>query len=471
MSSVRSIAFRLTVVALLGLLSPPMSGDEEPSAPPSRLDLTLDEAIRLALKNNRSLLNARLMRTLDKFALEVTGDRYLPQASIGPTVRRARGEDATADASVEAGLRLQTGGQFTLSWSEPLAGNDDAEGTLILKFSQPLLRGFGSGVETAPLRSAGLEDRIGVLVFRETIAGVVDTTIQAWRGLVRANRQLRIGEASLERAREQLETNRTLIEAGRMAARDILQSETDVAQRELDLVQLRNGMTAANFVLVDVLDIDSATAIRPVGNPTLPRQIISVEQAKETALRHSTDFAQAQLRRAITEIDLEVAESNLRWDLRLEAGASRSTGDGGSGVDYSVGMRMAIPLGDRSPKLELMRARASLTRAVRRLHESRQAVDIRVRQALQDVEVGERRIELARRALDLSERKLENERRKLQQGLSSIFQLSRIEDDLIRAQNAELDALVNYENSLTALDRILGTTLETWDIRVEQVGR
>ena len=71
----------------------------------------------------------------------------------------------------------------------------------------------------------------------------------------------------------------------------------------------------------------------------------------------------------------------------------------------------------------------------------------------------------------LAEEKLEIERSKLQQGLSSTFQLSRFEEDLVRAQNAEVDALIDHENALTTLDRTLGTTLETWDIGVEQVGR
>ena len=88
-----------------------------------------------------------------------------------------------------------------------------------------------------------------------------------------------------------------------------------------------------------------------------------------------------------------------------------------------------------------------------------------------DVEVGLRQIELARQALALAEEKIEIERSKLQQGLSSTYQLIQFEEDLVRAQNAEVDALVDYENALTALDRTLGTTLETWGITVEQIGQ
>ena len=435
------------------------------------LELTLDDAIRLALENNRDLLNARLSRTIQEFSLDVAEDRYRPTASFSPVVRVERERDTTAELAAETGLRVETGGQFSLRFSEPVAGRDDAEGSVSLSFSQPLLRGFGVDIDTAPLRIARLGDRIGVLAFRETVASVVVSTINAWRNLVRARRQLEIGEASLERAREQLETNRTLIEAGQMAAREILQSEADVADRELALVQTRNGVTTANFGLIGILDIDSATVVRPVEVPATPRSVLSLDEAIETALAHSPSHAGALLNREIAEIDLKLAEDDRLWDLSLDADVSQGLEGSAGQADYSAGLRLTIPLWDRGPELGLRRAQAGVTQAERGLVELRQSMDIQVRQAVHDVEVGLRQIELARQALRLAEEKLAIERSKLQQGLSSIFQLARFEDDLVQAQNAEVDALVDYENALTALDRTLGTTLETWGIAVEQVGR
>ncbi len=469
---------RISIVAIVALLLPaaamtvlrPSPGLGQVGVPAGRLALTLDDAIALALENNRGLLDARLSRAIQKFSLEVAEDRYSPIGSIAPTVRAQRDGQMTADASIGTGLRIPTGGQISLRWSKPLAGGEDTSGTVSLGFSQPLLRGFGTDIDTAPLRVARIGERIGVLAFRQAVAGVVISTIQAWRGLVQSRRQLEIGEASLARAREQLDINRKLVEAGQMAARELLQSEADVAGRELGLVQTRNGVTSANFSLIDILDIDSSTVIRPVEAPSVPRRPLSVEQAIETALRHSPGYAQALLVREIAGIGLTVAENSKLWDLSLDADMSRGTG-GDVGIDYSAGLRLTVPLWDRSPELGLRSARADVRRAERGLKELRQAMGIAVRQAVYDVEVGQRQIELARRARELTEEKLAIERSKLQQGLSSTFQLSRFEEDLVGAQNAEVDALAGYDNALLALDRTLGTTLETWGITVEQVGQ
>ena len=72
----------------------------------------------------------------------------------------------------------------------------------------------------------------------------------------------------------------------------------------------------------------------------------------------------------------------------------------------------------------------------------------------------------AGRALDLSRRKLAIEQEKLALGLSSNFQVLSFESDLRGAQSARLDAQIAYLNAQTALDLILGTTLDSWDVAI-----
>ena len=461
----------LLAMAVLAVSCPSTFGQAGDSTGARPLELTLDAAIRLALQNNRGLVEARLARTLQEFELDVAGDRYRPTVTIAPSTEARRELDWKAGVDTEARLRMRTGAQVTLRWSKPVAGQDDTSGTATLSVSQPLLKGFGVSVDTAPIRLAQLTDKVNMLAFREAVAGVAVSTIHAWRGLVRAQRQHAIDASSLTWARRQLEVNRTLIETGRMAARELLQSRAHVANRELALVESRNRVTAANFQLIDILDIDSATEVRPLETPTARRSAFSLEEAIDVALRHSPARARARLDREIAAIDLEVADDRTFWDLSLDVEASQSRGRAGVATDYGARVRLTIPLGDRSSELELMRARVDAEQAEQSLAEVQQALDIAVRQAVHDVEVGRRRIELASEASALAEENLEIERIKLEQGLSSIFQLGRFEEDLVRAQNAELDARIDHENSLTDLDETLGTTLETWDISVDQVGR
>jgi len=64
----------------------------------------------------------------------------------------------------------------------------------------------------------------------------------------------------------------------------------------------------------------------------------------------------------------------------------------------------------------------------------------------------------------LSRRKLDIEREKLNAGRSSNFQILSFESDMRGAENARLSALIAYLNVQTQLDLILGMTLDTWEI-------
>ena len=89
-----------------------------------------------------------------------------------------------------------------------------------------------------------------------------------------------------------------------------------------------------------------------------------------------------------------------------------------------------------------------------------------MRSAVRNVEVLSGQIELARRRRELAEQKFSIEKDKLNRGLSTNFRVSTFEDDLVGAQNSEVDTSIAYLNALSLLDRTLGTVLETWRVDV-----
>ena len=460
----RRVRWPAVAFALLVAASAPAA---EPAGPRA-LELTLDDAIRIALANNRSLQSARLRRETDRLSLAVAEERYHPLATVGADVRAGSERDESGELSVGPRIRVPTGGALSLRWSEPVVGASDANGMWTLSFSQPLLRGFGPDVDTAPVRVARIRERMNVLSFRDTVAGIVASVIGDYRRLMREHRAIVISRESLARARKQHEINRALISAGRMAEREIIQSEAEIANRELSLVERENSLNTANASLLSILDIDGTDRIIPV------RETLDVERLRpdpersiETALANRTDYLRAQLSSELAAIALDEAKNDRLWDLNLSTSLSRGSGNA---TDYGVSLGLNVPLGDRmSRTLDLLRAKHGLRDAEISLVELRESIRSDVVQAVHDVEVGFRRIELARKSRELAEQQLDVERSKLAQGLTSAWQLTRVEDDLVRAQDRELDAMVSYLGVLTSLDRTLGTTLHSRGIEVEEV--
>lgn len=430
-------------------------------------DLTLKDAIERALERNRPFLDRRLDREVQRFSLAVAEDRWSPRFTFNPFASRDR-RDRKAGVGAEATLRVPTGGELAFRWEEALSSEFEDTGTRTLRFSQPLLKGAWGSIDSAPVRQARLGEEINILAWREAAADLVVSVIGAYRGLIGAARQVEIGEASLRRAREQLEATRALIRAGRVAAREAVRSRAAVANRELALARARNRLDAANFALIAILEMGSTVRVRPLDDLKDERTQAGPGPTLDEVLRNRADYLQAMLRVRIAEIRQEVARNDLLPDLSLGLEASR---DDAGRTDTQVRIEAAIPLNDRAPELERLKARTELRKAERSLAELRESIAIAVRQAVNDAEVGLRLTELAGGARALAQENLAIEKSKFGQGLSSSFEVSASEDELFRAEQVEVDALVTWLDALTRLDRISGRTLERWGVRLEAAAR
>ena len=432
---------------------------------PNRIVLTLDEAIRHALKHSRNAISARLSREEQGFALLEAEDRYRPKAQIGVSGNAAKDTEATAQMQIGPTLRIASGGALRLSWSTPIGGTADTGPTTTLGFSQPLLKGFGPNIDTVALRKARMQEEINVRGFRDEMAGVVDAVTGAYRSMLHGERGLAIARSAVERAHEQMRINRALVDAGRMPRQDLVQSEADVASNEYALIDAQTGLEEAHAQLVNILDLPEQTGLELAQEPTPTPMTLQFDASLEKAFAERADYLQALHEVAQAEMDLEVARNNQLWDLSLNATLTRQR----NLTDYGAGVTLSIPIGDRSSKHGLARARNTVKRARMKLAETRQSIAIEVRQALQGVSVRLRQIALARKGRELAEKKMQIERKKLQAGLSSVFHIGRFEDDLVAAQNREIEAISGYRTAVSALHRVLAATLSAHGIRIDEV--
>ena len=446
-------------------------------------ELTLAECILLAVRNNRDLATGRLDRLAQKLSLEDSEDAFRPAPAFDVSLEHDsrsspldREEVSSFGVAPRVTLRIPTGGAFNLSTNSRVTSQDNAEQSVRLEFVQPLLKGSGVAVGTADIVTARRTERIGLLAFKSAVIGLVTRAVYAYRAVIQSMREVEIRKRSLQRARDLLAVNRILIETGRMAEQEIVQTEADVAERELSLTEARDSLNDARVALIDILDIDSRTRIRPTEALRVDSREFHADRAVESALQHRPDYRRALLSIENAETALLVADDARKWELDLvssaslgHSGRSLSEAYGRLDDDYRVGLRLNIPLGANAGAAGRNHERAmiSLRQSRIRLAELRQSIDVEVRGAVRDVRVRFRRIELARQARGLAERKLEIERIKLNSGLSTNFRLVRFEDDLVRSQNNEIGAVIGYLNALTELDRARGTTLDTWRIDID----
>lgn len=437
------------------------------------LALELADAIALALRDNRAVRSAYLERVAQKFELRVAHDRFAPQLALKARYLGNRNQDdrfREAELAPTASLLTPYGTRLSLDWAYGHRRADEAgpryrDGANLLVI-QPLLRGAGRAVATAPLRHARLTEQTNRLALKNSVAQVITHTIRRYRELLQAQEQLRIARDGLARARKLVEVNQVLIASGRMAAFEIVQAEAEVANQELALQGSLNQLHASRLALAQALAIELSTPLRATEKPLVRQLLVDGRQAVAKAEVLQPAYLMQLIAGEQAAIDLQVARDEQRWDLSLVGGAAQARerpGNNGAWEHY-VGLELEIPIGDLSRRQAEVRARVAVENHQVHLAESHQQLQRDVANAVRDIDIRWRQLEIAERALALAHRKLQIEQEKLAVGRSSNFQVLSFESDLRTAQSLQLDATITYLNAQAELDQTLGTTLDSWGV-------
>lgn len=442
------------------------------------IELSLEDAIALALRNNRSIKSAYLDRVAQKFDLSVEQDRFNPKINIITNVySRNNNNDKSSSLgfSPNASLLSAYGTRFSLSWSmfsehaknNKRSRNDGANFYII----QPLLKGGGRKIATSPLVMAQLAEQGNKLNLKNNVAQTITNVIYSFRGLIKAQEQVIISKSALERAKKLIKTNRELINAGRMAEYEIIQTEAEVVNQELALENAINQLDNNRMELLRLLALDQESLI--IAKETIKIEKVSIDYAQaisKAKLMQPRYLIELIIKEQI-DLELAVAKNNKLWDLSIEAGAGQSkqwqqlnSNPTNKGWDNYIGLRLEIPIGDLSRKQGEVRALVNIEKHKLQIEETIQVMEKDIANAVRNINTRWRQYQIALKALALSHKKLEFEQEKLKVGRSSNFQVLSFEADLRNAEVALLETRIAYLNAQADLDYIVGTTLESWDI-------
>lgn len=447
-----------------------------PSPSGQRVSLSLAEAIALGLRDNRTIRSAYLERIAQKFDLTVTERRFVPRLDLAAQASIERRDGASIDhlsLTPTASWLSPTGGSLRFSWARvtdrPDGGQSVGAEVSALTLDQPLLRGAGLAVNLAPIRGARLQEQINQLALKATVSDAVTSIVLAYRTLIQSQAQVSLAEASLARTNDLLATNRALIQAGRMAAADIVQAESGLANQQVALLQAQQQQASAQVALLRLLAVDQHTNI--VAGDAIAVEHVDIDLDRVIALALNNRMDVLAQRKAVDQsrLALMLAKNDRLWDVsvfaslenRREIGPSSSADLGDSRM---AGVQVAIPLGDFSARQAVIRSDTALRTSELRLEDLQQGVEAQVRDTVQAVESTWRQLEAARRARALSAQALEIAREKLKAGRASNFEVLSMQADLRAADIQDLTASVAYLNALTLLDQQLGSTLDTWRI-------
>jgi outer membrane protein len=483
--------------------TPPSSAAAAQPTGPVRA-LSIDEAVALALKNNLGLQIERMNPQIEDELIAGARASYLPvlRATFGKTGATIEPQDFTEGADVYSTGGMSSSFSFTqnsLPWSNTqinatwtssrgtterlgAAFNPSLGSNVNLSATQPLWRNLFTNPVKINIQQAVLSRQIADISLRQRVVGTERNVRSAYWALVGAIQRLAVARQNLELSQTQLKNNRVRVEVGTMAPIDIIAAQAEVAGNEEAVIVAEAAIKTAEdnlrMLIFDPNQPDFWTAtIQPTNEPALQPLEVNTEAAIKTALESRTDIVSIRRNMQINDLSLKLAKNSTLPDVSLSAQV-RANGTGGTRFffnqlleetqprierpftdalsdsfgfaypNWGVSVSYAYPLGKEAAEANYARAQIQRRQQDAQLKQTEMAIVQQVRQAARNVQSNFQRVQSTKVARELAEQRLNAQQKRFDVGLSTLFELTQAQRDVVIQRNAEVNAIIAYSQSL-----------------------
>jgi outer membrane protein len=506
-------------------LSAPLQSSSKVPPPNSvkSVQLTLSDVVKLVFQQNRDLKNAALDRIVQKQELKEAEGKFNPtftpnlSATLNHQFRTSNGStsggdsastdtsnsdsstttnnssnssgstgsnsgtDNTGESSIGSGNSLKLGdrseltygAQLSINWLSPIGTKlstttSPFSQSMDLIITQPLLRGAGHRVNTASVKNARLNEQKNILNLQQTQIDKLTDTVIAYRNLIKNQESVRIQELALESKRRQLQGIQALVEAGRKPKSELIQTEKSIADTERSLILAKNTHAQANSDLLKLIEADRAFMILipnadvdAIRRSDLPRVNRPSQELLAIAYKNRTDYQQTQFDIETEKSNLLLAKDNRRWNLDLQG-----TGNISESPRLSAGLVLSHTFGEQSTKTEKIRREIGVQKNENKRSQLTNTIRQEVSDRLRDINSNLVQVKTSQRSREFAQQQLDVAQTIFRRrgGQVTLFEIIQKQDDLVTAQNEELQAKIDYLNAITTLEKTVGLTLEKWKV-------
>jgi outer membrane protein TolC len=465
---------------------PPSQEQVKAKPPEGPLQVSVKEAVFLALDNNHSLKLERLTPAVRQTAEEQ--QRAVFDPTIGAqlsnsrqrthneaTDARSQSTDASADISKLFPTGTQVSGAVTASRSKSAPSGDSYETDAGLTVTQALLQGRGVQVNLASLKQAQLDTKASEYELRGFAESLVAQVEESFWDYALAKRQIDIYTSSLKLAEQYLAETEERIKVGKLAEAELAAAQAEVASRQQDLINARSNLEKTRLKLLQLLNPPGADlwnrGVVLKDEPLVPEEKLDdVESHVKVALQMRTDLKQARLLFQRDELEVVKTKNGLlpKLDFFITLGRSGYADSfgasvenlGGASYDFSAGLKLDYALGNRAANATHEQALLTREQARESLENLALLVQVDVRSAYIEVNRTKEQISATASTRKFKEETLRWETEKFRVGKSTTFLVAQAQRDLVTSQVAEIQAVVNYLKALVELFRLEGSLLE-----------
>lgn len=514
----------------------------EKTAVEGKLPLTLNGAVELALERNPNLVVEKIRVEQARSKIEEEKGNYDPVFNLRGSV--ARKDNVVASRFYPSGLyvdseraqgaglqtRFYTGARFGIDLDfKRLASTSNTQtlspqyaATFGITFTQPLLRDFGTEVNTTRLRVAALGEPIAERSLALRTGQLVQQVEEGYWSLWYLREELEVRKRGFDIARELLRRAEELFRAGRVAAVSVLEARSGMATREEAMIVAEREFNKFEDRLKLLLQVDPGkTTLSLTEQPKKEPLAIDSEMSVERALKQRPELEALQLELGQRALEQKFAANQTlpRLDFTVQYGMNGISGrpnktctdprlvnsttglcpdslQVGNSVDgsifkgetrpkdafdrffthnpfdnWSVELKLQIPLWNRTAKAQLTDANLRLADSRVRLRATRDQIETEVRDAVRDTISARKRMDAALETVKFVADQLDGSRKKFEAGLGSSYEVLQVLEDLEKARSSENRAVLDHNVGLSKLRLAENSVLEHFKIEMKKTPR
>lgn len=422
---------------MAALLTPPVVAPVVAQAPVGMRQVSLEEAVRLALERAPAAVAARsAIQTAGADVLEARG-AWLPSFNAATSFTNSSNErfdqstgrlvSESYTAQLQASYELFGGGR---RWAERNRAS--------------------AGLQAAEARGRA-----------QRFATILETT-ELFYEAAAADQIVLAASQRLERARRQLDFAETRLRVGTATRSDVLRAELETGNAEIALIDAETALRSSRLELGRQLGLESGAEPTEGALPETAPPLPGLSDLVAWAVDRSPQVV-------ASAADLDAARAT-RW---AAVGSYFPTLRATGGYDWlaidfppadrswSLRLTASLPLFDNFDReASLARASAAERQAEAEARDAAIGVRVAVENAAREVEAAERRTGIARRAVDLAREDLRVVEERYRIGSATILDLQTSQVALAEAEIGAVRSRQGLGVAVAELEAVLGATLE-----------
>ena len=428
----------------------------------------MDEAL---LKNDRMIAQHD---SGERAGRAVRGARSAFTPKVVPNVRGSFGQTNVSDQSYRLdlsqrfvnGTEVRVGTGTSTAQVPALTGGEDirfynSDTTLLV--SQPLLKGFGSGVTRRSLTLAELRQADATRQQKIAEQQIAVDVAGAYYRVVAQEAVIAVARRGFDRARQLREASEAKLGAGLVSQLDVLRAQQLVSQAELQLFDAEGSAEDSRDQLRFLIGADSDTQFDII--PDIPKTIeeLTAEQAIAQAMANRLDLQSAIAEASDADRAIAFARNQLKpqFDLNLaltrrETAESLPHSFGLDKFQFATFFNISMPV-DRTPQtIEYQNAVIDRDRRQRDIDTLRRRIADDVRRQLRQRDRVIRSLAAAENNVKLAQQEVEVARLRYERGLSNNLDVVTAETNLLNIESLRILALADLATSRLSLRATVG---------------